>query len=670
MKKILYTIASSLCILACVPMPADAQPTNYTNLFYNGGAVVHVQGGALIHVQGDVNNSSGTFTNNGVLQVEGNLANSGTFNQDNSIANTTSANYERTVRLIGGPEVAGVNASTTNEQQISGTWTGGSSYFYNLVIDKATGSNVVTLATDVEVKDSLIWGASNSRYAATVNNALTGRTTASRVGNGIIRSYNGSTDYELYVSNPSIDAVQGYKAVGTFNYSTSPAAYSSTANDGYVQTRGVNGVTKGFARQVNANGIYTYPVGSPTATYNPVQLNFNFASPGTAYKLVTKFTDNDFSAGAFPNHFDKGSSASPANAIDTSLHPMDYSNNPGYNVFQKTPCQVGTAGNWLIMDKVLKNHGYWSFDFRNTSDVVVSFPAGSYYTIQSFPHGFSEYFTPTAGTDPNKRMLRTSAVSFSGTPSVTNFYDEINSNIYSGSYSDILQYSYAKGTHKSFVNCDDATGIPGGRYTAFSHLAVGTSSVNNNASSLPVELIDLKAEPVENTFIRVSWSTATETDNKGFEVWRSDDGTIFKKVGWVDGNGNSSTIKNYAFNDKNVQPNITYYYKLNQVDVDGRSEETYIVSAKISDGPDFNIGEFQPNPTIGKTKVTIHTTDPINVGVKFYNILGAEVLSHDYQLVAGTNSLDLESDQLAAATYTVSFKVGSTYYSKKLVVVK
>ena len=70
-----------------------------------------------------------------------------------------------------------------------------------------------------------------------------------------------------------------------------------------------------------------------------------------------------------------------------------------------------------------------------------------------------------------------------------------------------------------------------------------------------------------------------------------------------------------------------------------------------------------------KTKninITTSTAQPIKV--KFYSMLGQEVISKDYQLVSGSNDLNFASEDLASATYNAIFYVGNATYSKKLVV--
>lgn len=60
---------------------------------------------------------------------------------------------------------------------------------------------------------------------------------------------------------------------------------------------------------------------------------------------------------------------------------------------------------------------------------------------------------------------------------------------------------------------------------------------------LPVELIYIKATPIDNQYIKVSWSTASELNSKTFEVLRSIDGIHFEKIGELPAAGNSNSQK-------------------------------------------------------------------------------------------------------------------------------
>jgi hypothetical protein len=207
--------------------------------------------------------------------------------------------------------------------------------------------------------------------------------------------------------------------------------------------------------------------------------------------------------------------------------------------------------------------------------------------------------------------------------------------------------------------------IPARGLTGFSNFGAG----GGQGSGLPVELVTLKADPVDNKYIKVSWTTATEINNAGFEVLRSEDGINFTDIGWVAGAGNSSTMLNYTFDDHSVEANKMYYYRLRQVDFDGQSDLTNIVSAMISDNAVFVISEFMPNPTSNTSSFTVVTAETRDIELTVYNTLG-QIIS-DSKLVAEgnkTNKFDIDLSEMAAGTYYAVITTGPHLFNKKIVV--
>jgi len=141
-------------------------------------------------------------------------------------------------------------------------------------------------------------------------------------------------------------------------------------------------------------------------------------------------------------------------------------------------------------------------------------------------------------------------------------------------------------------------------YASFTINATGGFSqfvlVSQNVA-LPVSLLSFEARP-NGKNILLNWSTATETNNKGFVVERSANGTQFESIGWVDGAINSSRETAYSYADNFVQPNQLYYYRLRQTDIDARESLSEIKSAKIKGSADVHI-TLSPNPAKGQLKI-------------------------------------------------------------------
>ena len=113
-----------------------------------------------------------------------------------------------------------------------------------------------------------------------------------------------------------------------------------------------------------------------------------------------------------------------------------------------------------------------------------------------------------------------------------------------------------------------------------------------SASILPVDLVSFDAELVDKQ-VNLTWTTASEKNNDGFMVQRSEDGESWEDLGWVAGMGDSDELVDYAFTDRAPNSNINYY-RLNQIDYDGKNEYSKIESVFIKVQGDFTVF---PNPT-------------------------------------------------------------------------
>jgi hypothetical protein len=208
--------------------------------------------------------------------------------------------------------------------------------------------------------------------------------------------------------------------------------------------------------------------------------------------------------------------------------------------------------------------------------------------------------------------------------------------------------------------------------TSFSGGTGGFTVNDNNASLLPVELLSFEVNAIDNQFIRLDWATASEINNEGFEVLRSIDGVNFERIAWIDGNGNSTEINEYVFNDRGVDKGMTYYYQLKQIDYDGQYEYFAIKSARLEGKTTFTVGALVPNPSKGSeiVSVDIQTSSGDVLTVEIYDRIGSKVKSASYVLFAAENALDINISDLAAGTYFLKFDSSMGSETKKLVVVK
>jgi hypothetical protein len=160
------------------------------------------------------------------------------------------------------------------------------------------------------------------------------------------------------------------------------------------------------------------------------------------------------------------------------------------------------------------------------------------------------------------------------------------------------------------------TGLP-------EHWVVKYNSPNSGEVSLeytnpmPVTLIRFTAKK-QDSGVKLDWLTSDETNNQGFEVERRIDSGMWEKVGFVDGSGTTKENNAYSFLDFNPSPGMNYY-RLRQMDFDGKVELSRIVGVKMDNGILLKI---YPNPTTG-----IINIEGAHSNIRILDILGRPVMN-------------------------------------------
>ena len=123
--------------------------------------------------------------------------------------------------------------------------------------------------------------------------------------------------------------------------------------------------------------------------------------------------------------------------------------------------------------------------------------------------------------------------------------------------------------------------------------------------TLPIELIYFDAFPVDNTYVDISWGTATELNNDYFVLERSANGLSWMEIAQVNGAGNSNTELHYEYSD-DAPLNGTSYYRLTQVDFDAESETFDIEAVDITTVEDGDcVMTVYPNPCNSQCNVVL-----------------------------------------------------------------
>ena len=140
----------------------------------------------------------------------------------------------------------------------------------------------------------------------------------------------------------------------------------------------------------------------------------------------------------------------------------------------------------------------------------------------------------------------------------------------------------------------------------------------NDVSVLPVELLSFEAKNNDKT-VDLTWATASEGKNAGFDIERSADGKTFDKIGFVKGSGTTSEKHSYTFTD-NTPLSTTAYYRLQQVDFDGSKVSSNVISVESKD--EVKGIKVYPNPV--SNVLTIETEATGNYQI--FNLLGQQIL--------------------------------------------
>ncbi|RPI61099.1 MAG: T9SS C-terminal target domain-containing protein [Ignavibacteriales bacterium] len=145
----------------------------------------------------------------------------------------------------------------------------------------------------------------------------------------------------------------------------------------------------------------------------------------------------------------------------------------------------------------------------------------------------------------------------------------------------------------------------------------------NYVDIIPVELVSFNALVGGNSVI-LSWKTASELNNSGFEVQRKTENSNWNKIGYVQGAGTTTESRSYSFSDQ-YSGQGTVSYRLKQIDFDGTSTFSKVVNIDLSTPTEFKLNQNYPNPFNPSTTVSFSIPKATNVKLTIYNQIGQQV---------------------------------------------
>ena len=193
---------------------------------------------------------------------------------------------------------------------------------------------------------------------------------------------------------------------------------------------------------------------------------------------------------------------------------------------------------------------------------------------------------------------------------------------------------------------------------------------------LPVELVSFTGSS-ERLDAELTWTTATEVDNYGFEVQRSPVGNkssaqTWAKAGFVQGSGTSNSSKKYSFTDSNI-PAGKYSYRLKQIDHAGAFKYSAEIDIAVGAAPKvFELSQNFPNPFNPATNIQFTVPRDGRATVKIYNALAQEVATpFDGVATAGEyHQVTFDASHLASGIYFSRLEFDGKMQVKKMLLLK
>ncbi len=190
----------------------------------------------------------------------------------------------------------------------------------------------------------------------------------------------------------------------------------------------------------------------------------------------------------------------------------------------------------------------------------------------------------------------------------------------------------------------------------------------------PVEFASFSANVVKNQ-VELSWTTESETENYGFDVERSQDGVQFEKIDFIKGFGTTTVPQAYSYTDR-VLSEGKYYYRLKQIDFDGRFCYSEILEVVLIPPEKCVLKQNYPNPFNNNTKIYFQIPSQEFATLKIYNLIGKQVktllqttIKAGYHGIVWDGS-DSKGQQVNSGVYYYQIMAGDFCSTRRLVYLK
>lgn len=190
------------------------------------------------------------------------------------------------------------------------------------------------------------------------------------------------------------------------------------------------------------------------------------------------------------------------------------------------------------------------------------------------------------------------------------------------------------------------------------------------AAPLPVKYLSFDAA-LANKGINLKWVTSQEINHDHFEIERSFNRNDFKAIAIVlDGmtDGNNNKTYQYKDNAKELEGKQVVYYRLKQIDIDGKFTYSTVVAVRLANEVGVTMS-VSPNPFTKEVKVNFETSENAVSEIRIINMFGQVILSYKSAVSKGYNSIQVGGlDKLVPGIYVAQMLVdGKIIEAQKLI---
>jgi uncharacterized repeat protein (TIGR01451 family) len=194
----------------------------------------------------------------------------------------------------------------------------------------------------------------------------------------------------------------------------------------------------------------------------------------------------------------------------------------------------------------------------------------------------------------------------------------------------------------------------------------GTAIINPDNGPLPVTMVSFNASLTQDNKVKIDWSTSMEINCSKYKIERSFDGNLFNEIASVAGSGTTSIFHSYsAMDDVSSAPGSVVYYRIKQLDLDGRGSYSKVLAVKLKKAN--RQVTLSPNPFTSYLNINMEWSRSEVIIAKVINVQGKEMMTKSIQMSKGSNYISMdELSKLPAGNYFIQFISGSERFTEKV----